>query len=97
MPSGSTSWAGRPGALVEQRLEHRSEVLAALRAQLVREPLYGGGAPPRDLLWHHVIHARERLVGHTSAEREGEQLPLPRVKTPEGADELFRWDHAAAP
>ena len=83
-----------PAALVEQRLQHRAEILAALRSQLVGEPLDRRGAPARDLLRDDVVHAREGLIGHASAKRQGKQLPLPRIQALEGAGELFRRDHA---
>ena len=37
---------------------------------------------------------RESLVGHASAERQGKQLPLPRIEALERAGELFGRDHA---
>ena len=84
-----------PAALVEQRLQHHAEVLAALCAQLVREPLDCGGAAPGHLLRYDVIYAREGLIGHAPAERKGEQLPLPRIQALERAGKLFGRDHGA--
>src|SRR3954470_16543624 len=82
-----------PAPLVEQRLEDGAQVLAALRAQLVGEPLDRGRAAAGDLLRDDVIYAREGLVGHASPERQGKQLPLPRIQALEGTGELFRRDH----
>jgi hypothetical protein len=42
----------------------------------------------------HVVHAREGLVGHAPAQREGKQLPLPWIQTLESVGELFGLDHA---
>ena len=67
----------RPAALVEQRLEHRAQVLAALRAQLVREPLDRRGAAPRDLL-RRTSYTRARASSGTRlrSERASSSLSL---------------------
>ena len=82
-----------PCALVEERLQHRAEVLAALGTQLVGEPLDRARAAPSNLLRVHVVHAREGVVGHAPAQREGKQLPLPWIQTLESVGELFGLDH----
>ncbi len=84
-----------PRTLVEQRLQHRAEVHAALGAEFVREPFDRTRTPAGHLLRVHVVHARESLVGHAPTERQGKQLPLPRIKTLKSASELFGLDHAA--
>jgi hypothetical protein len=75
-------------------LEDRPEVLSALGTQLIGEPLNRSRPAAGDLLGAHVVHAREGVVGHAPAKRQGKQLPLPWIQALEGASDLFRLDHA---
>ena len=86
--------AGRaPDVVLEERLQYRAEVLPALDAELVGEPVDRSRPPPRDLGPVDVVHASEVVVGHAPPQREREQLSIPRVQAVEGGGELFGTDH----